>query len=180
MEKLESIYDGLLVLKFQGGDHKALDILIKRHQKRLISQAYWYTRDSDLAKDIVQDSWIKAMGKIRKLRDPNRFGSWMMTIVTRRSLDMLRKRQKELGRETEIRKTGASGSSENGKQQNAELRLKLRSAIKELSTEHQMVLRLFYLQEYTLKEISEILNISAGTVKSRLYHAREKLKTLLK
>ncbi len=180
MEKLDRIYDGLLVLKFKGGDQKAIETLINRHQKRLLSQAYWYTRDSELAKDIVQDSWIKAIGKIRKLRDPNKFGSWIMTIVTRHSLDLLKKKQQELGKKKEIWNTGGTGPLESGKEQNLELMSILKLAIEELSPDHQLVLRLFYLQEFTLKEISEILNLSAGTVKSRLYHAREKLKTLIK
>jgi RNA polymerase sigma-70 factor (ECF subfamily) len=57
---------------------------------------------------------------------------------------------------------------------------KVYTAIKDLPQDQQVVLRLFYLEEYSLKEISEIVNKSAGTVKSRLYHAREKLKTILK
>ncbi|GGD36992.1 RNA polymerase sigma factor [Muriicola marianensis] len=180
MEKLDRIFDGLLVLKFKGGDQKAMDILIKRHQKRLLSQARWYTGDAESAKDIVQDSWIKAMRKIHRLKDPNKFGSWMMTIVTRQSVDVLKKEQKELGRKKEIGRSGVPGATETKSDQRKQLLLKLKLAIEELKTDHQMVLRLFYLQEYSLREISEILKISPGTVKSRLYHAREKLKTVLK
>ncbi len=180
MEKLDRIYDGLLVLKFKGGDHKAIGILIKRHQKRLLSQAHWYSRDAEKAKDIVQDSWIRAMRKIHRLKDPNSFGSWMMTIVTRQSLDLLKKEQIELGRKKEIRRSGVLAVSQTGNDQRTQLISKLKLAIEELRTDHQLVLRLFYLQEYSLKEISEILKISPGTVKSRLYHAREKLKTVLK
>jgi RNA polymerase sigma-70 factor (ECF subfamily) len=53
-------------------------------------------------------------------------------------------------------------------------------AIKSLPTEQQMVLKLFYVEDYALKEISELLKISVGTTKSRLFHAREKLKQQLK
>ncbi len=56
----------------------------------------------------------------------------------------------------------------------------LHAAIRSLSKNQQIVLRLFYTQEYSLMEISEILDISIGTVKSRLFHSREKLKTILK
>ncbi|MGB5782052.1 MAG: sigma-70 family RNA polymerase sigma factor, partial [Eudoraea sp.] len=58
--------------------------------------------------------------------------------------------------------------------------VKIYTAIKGLPRDQQVVLRLFYLEEYSLREISEILNKSEGTVKSRLYHAREKLKIILK
>ncbi|MEE9364686.1 MAG: sigma-70 family RNA polymerase sigma factor [Cellulophaga sp.] len=56
----------------------------------------------------------------------------------------------------------------------------LLDTIKELPDQQQLVLRLFYLNEYSLKEISEVLAISVGTVKSRLFHAREKLKSIFK
>ena len=56
----------------------------------------------------------------------------------------------------------------------------LRIAIKSLSEEHQNSLKLFYIESYGIMEISEVLQISKGTVKSRLYYAREKLKTILK
>ena len=58
--------------------------------------------------------------------------------------------------------------------------MELLKAIKKLPEQQQIVIRLFYVEDYTLKEISEILNISIGTAKSRLFHAREKLKLILK
>ena len=56
----------------------------------------------------------------------------------------------------------------------------MNAAISELSENQQMVLRLFYKEDYSLNEMSDILEISVGTVKSRLFHAREELKTILK
>ena len=63
---------------------------------------------------------------------------------------------------------------------NTILKKELLNAIQNLSIEHQMVIRLFYKENYNLKEISEILKVSVGTTKSRLFHAREKLKVKLK
>lgn len=63
---------------------------------------------------------------------------------------------------------------------NEALKVKLLKTIKTLPETQQIVIRLFYMQDYSLKEISAILNISEGTVKSRLFHAREKLKQILK
>jgi RNA polymerase sigma-70 factor (ECF subfamily) len=64
---------------------------------------------------------------------------------------------------------------------NSERQLELiKTAIKQLSADHRLILRLFYLEEHSLLEIGSILELSVGTVKSRLFHAREKLKSLLK
>ncbi len=180
MEKINRIFDGLLVLQYKGGNGKAMDTLIKRYHGQLCRHAFWYTRDMDMAKDIVQDCWQKALGNINKLKDPNKFGSWMMTIVTRRSLDVLNKIKRERTLKEDIRLVMETPSQESGGNLNTELLNQLKAGIQSLSIEHQMILRLFYLQQYSMNEISEILEISSGTVKSRLYHAREKLKTYLK
>jgi len=110
------------------------------------------------------------------LRDPNSFSSWAMKIVTRKSLDYLKKQRKI--REQLNSKNFITEAQE--KEEENPVLSKLKKAIKELPENQQVVLRLFYTQEYTLKEIADILEISIGTVKSRLYHAREKLKTILK
>ncbi|NNE01701.1 MAG: RNA polymerase sigma factor [Eudoraea sp.] len=180
MEKINRIFDGLLVLQYKGGDRKAMATLIKRYHNQLCSHAFWYTRDMDLAKDVVQDSWHKALGSIGKLKDPNKFSSWIMTIVTRKSLDRLDEIRKERVQKEHIRHTLKPRRQEPESRYNPELLQRLKSGIQNLSIDHQTVVRLFYLQEYSMKEISEILGISAGTVKSRLFYAREKLKTYLK
>ena len=180
MEKIDKIFDGLLVLQYKSGKSRAMETLIKRHHSQLCRHAFWYIRDMDMAKDIVQDCWHKALGNINRLKDPNKFGSWMMTIVTRRSLDILKRIERERTLKEEIRIEMAIPSHESGGDPNAELLNELRASIQNLSLEHQMVLRLFYLQQYSMNEIAEILGISPGTVKSRLYYAREKLKTYLK
>ena len=171
------IFDGLLVLQYQSGRKKALDLLVKRHHPNLCKHAYWYTHDIDVAQDIVQESWAVIMNKLGNLRDPNSFGSWAMRIVTRKSLDHLNKINKERNK---LKNIYANRSQEDAEEQQASDLEKLRAAISELPDSQKQVLRLFYTEEYSLKEISTILEIAPGTVKSRLYHAREKLKTILK
>ena len=63
---------------------------------------------------------------------------------------------------------------------NSEIKIELMKAIRRLSNAHQTVVKLFYVEEYSLKEIADLLGISTGTVKSRLFHARENLKLILK
>ncbi len=173
----KKVFDALLVLQHQSGDKKALGLLVKRHHHRLCRHSFWYTRDIDAAQDIVQDCWGIIIKKLNGLRDPNTFGSWALRIVTRKSLDFLdsnkyqREKLKAMRAEDEDREA-------------AELRQsdiqRLQKAIRSLPHDQQVVLKLFYTQEYSLKEIGGILDISVGTVKSRLFHAREKLKSILK
>lgn len=172
----EKVFDAYLVLQHQSGDKKALGLLVKKHHYGFCKHAHWYTKDIDSSKDIVQESWNVILKKLDMLRDPNSFSSWAMKIVTRKSLDYLKKQKKI--REHLNTKNFITEAQE--KEEENPILSKLKKAIKELPENQQVVLRLFYTQEYTLKEIADILEISIGTVKSRLYHAREKLKTILK
>lgn len=178
MRKASRIFDGLLVLRFRTGETKALGILVKKHHGKLVRHAYWYTGDRESAKDIVQDSWHKIILKMGQLDDPDRFGSWAMTIVRRKALDylsVLKAKKME-----ELRINTITTSEETDEEVIRSNRIKqLRTAIKGLPTDQQEVLRLFYIESQSLLEIGRILGIPVGTVKSRLYHAREKLKSLL-
>ena len=143
----------------------------------MCKHAYWHTHDLTSSEDIAQESWCVIVRKIGTLRDPNSFGSWAMRIVTRKSLDYLNKNNRERHVLNDLYQDKTEDNTPDNKASQLE---RLRAAIKTLPLGHRQVLRLFYLEEYSLKEISEILEIATGTVKSRLYHAREKLKTILK
>ncbi len=179
MIKTNKIFDSLLVLQCQSGNKKAATLLVKRWHKKLCKQAYWYTNDLEISKDIVQDSWSIILQKINTVKDPNSFGSWALTIVTRNAINWLRIHKKEvenLNTYKNDHKTTIINDHDDKEKTIALLKI----AIKKLSHDQQMVLNLFYIEEYSVKEIGEIVNISTGTVKSRLFTAREKLKSILK
>ena len=178
MKKINRVVDGLLVLQYRAGDNRALDLLIRRYHKKLCRHAYRYTKDKDSARDVVQESWKRAIHGISKLREPNTFGSWIMTIVTRKSLDYLAKKGKERQGLKDFQYM-EERHVEKEYSYDPEIISSLRDAIKSLRSDHQIVLKLFYTESYSLLEISEITGVSIGTVKSRLFHAREKLKTIL-
>jgi RNA polymerase sigma-70 factor (ECF subfamily) len=178
MNKKQRLRDSKLVLDYQSGNTMALQILVKHWHKTFCEKAYWLVKDADLAKDIAQDSWGTIITKISHLENPESFGSWAMRIVYTKSLDCIKNNKKSLKHlETykyeqdtiEIEKTDTNIIKE-----------ELLISIKQLPENQQVVIGLFYVQDYSLKEISDLLNIQVGTVKSRLFHAREKLKQKLK
>ena len=177
MTDSNKIFDGLLVLQYRSGTKKALSLLVNKYHNKLCKHSYWYTHDIDASKDIVQDCWSIIIKKLDNLKDPNLFGSWVFRIVTRKSLDFVNKKKKEFGTLNDY--YNVSNSIEMLEHKEAKI-YGMMKAIQLLPENQQMVLRLFYMENHTLKEISNILEISVGTVKSRLFHAREKLKTILK
>ncbi len=174
---VQKIFDALLVLQYRSGNKKALGLLVKRHHQKLCRHAYWYTHDMEVSKDIVQDCWGVIIIQMPLLKEPNSFGSWAMRIVTRKSLDFLNRTTINRKKLQTFRPDIDVIDEEEDK--TAVLK-SLQIAMSKISDNQKIVLRLFYTEAYSLKEISAILAISEGTVKSRLFHAREKLKSILK
>jgi len=181
MKKPTNITDGDLVIAYQSGDLKALSVLVKKWHVSFCKLAYWYVKDADVAKDIAQESWTIIIRKLNELKEPKKFKSWAISVVNRRAIDWIRAQRnedKKLHRFYDERSSKVQIDDDGSHRQ--ELRKRLLNSIYELSDDQQAVIKLFYMQNYSLKEISTLLEISVGTAKSRLFHAREKLKTILK
>jgi RNA polymerase sigma-70 factor (ECF subfamily) len=180
MTNSNKIFDSWLVIQYQSGNEKGMTLLVKRWHMRFCKHAYYYTKDLDSAKDVAQDSWGVIMKRIGSLKDTNKFGSWAMAIITRKSIDWLRKRKRETTQK-ELYHDNATIISTNDIVEDSENALILmRQFIAQLPKEQQLVLILFYMEEFTINEISGILQVPSGTIKSRLFKAREKLKQSLK
>lgn len=177
MSKQPKDSDEELIHRIQSGDTLALNQLVKRWHKLFCNKAFWLVKDKDVAKDIAQDSWTVIINKINTLNDHKQFKYWAYRIVCNKSSDWIQiqtKKQKLILRNSEGIECKDEKYSEN-----TELKKKLLKAIDNLPNNQRIVLKLFYTQEYSLKQISKILNISVGTVKSRLFNTREKLKRTL-
>ena len=151
--------------------------MVNKYHYRLCKHSYWFTHYFDTSRDIVQDCWRTIINKLDGLKDPNLFGIWAFRIVTRKSLDFVSKKKKGQEKLQGNYKVKTSIEIE----ENIELKLeKLCIAIPDLTKAQQQVLHLFFIENYSLNEISELFSISAGKVKLRLFLVREKLKTILK
>jgi len=180
MNKKEAIIDGKLVLEYQSGNVKALAELVKRWHKGFCEKAFWILKDADLAKDIAQDSWKTIIDKIHKLENPESFGYWASRIVYTKSMDALRAKQRQNSFLNVYKNEKEKEQVEGNEVGNEQIKKEVLNAIKCLPQNQQNVLRLFYVESYSLKEVSKILKITEGTAKSRLFHAREKLKQTIK
>jgi len=170
--------DEKLVLAYKAGNKKALAALVKRWHKSFCDKAYGLVKDKDVAKDIAQDSWSTIINKIDTLKEPKQFKFWAFRVVCNKSTDWLRVQSKNQKRtvsfDIDIK------SDDKIYSENEQLKLKLSKAINELPNSQKTVIKLFYIESYNLKQIGNLLDISVGTAKSRLFHAREKLKKELK
>ncbi|MFY7672271.1 RNA polymerase sigma factor [Tenacibaculum sp. MEBiC06402] len=178
MKNKDKEIDAKLILDYQSGKSTAFIVLVKRWHVRFCKLAHFYVKDRDIAKDVAQESWTIIYNKFNDLKDPMKFKSWAISIVNRKAIDFLRVQQREQKRKTEYKDSRFTSSIESDDNKE-EIKIILLKEIKKLSEEHQQVLQLFYVESYSLKEIGNILGISVGTGKSRLFHAREQLKKVI-
>lgn len=180
MKNTSKLIDKRLVEAYQSGDKNSLNTLVERWHLNFCKISYLIVKDADIAKDIAQESWKTIFLKLNDLKDSEKFGSWAISIVNRKSIDFLRGNKRVLQRkedyQREVKKEELLCENEEPIIDEG----KLKSVITQLPENQQIIIKLFYVQEYTLKEIAELLNISVGTAKSRLFHAREKIKMNLK
>lgn len=181
MKDKNNLSDTDLVLAYQSGNKSALSGLVKKWHVQFCKIAYWYVKDADTAKDIAQESWTIIFKKLDTLKNPKQFKSWAISIVNRKAIDWLRAKKREHNKlNTFYDEKDKSINIEEPEENKTKLVSILKVEIDELPRDQKMVLKLFYAENYSLKQISEALQISVGTAKSRLFHAREKLKKSLK
>lgn len=174
----ETVYQELLVTQCMRGRQEAYEELIGLWEKRL----FYYVRrivDSEQdAWDVLQETWLKVIKQIKKLRDPKKFPAWVYRIARNTSLNHIRSRKELYSYDENIEtQNNFDEKSDLYRFENAE---QVHFGLGRLSLPHREILTLFFLQDLTMAEISSVLEIPVGTVKSRLYYARQALWEVLK
>jgi RNA polymerase sigma-70 factor (ECF subfamily) len=171
----ERALDEYLVSLSQSGSIEALDRLARRWTPRLLRYAARVLGDSgdavDTARDVVQETWIGVIRGLRGLREPAQFPAWIYGIATRRCVDAIRATTRRRRIEADVGDMASSAATLTSEQQ-----IDLATAIRGLPPIHRAAVHLFYREDLSVDEIASVLGIPAGTVKSRLHHAREALK----
>lgn len=169
----------LLVLRAQAGHADALSLLVRNWHDRLVRHAQRLTGHQEAGRDVVQEAWIDVSRGLWALDDPARFGAWAYRIVTRRSALWVRQEQRRRRHEKSthaVDPTASSLGDHREAQRRAEAADDMHDALKRLSAEDQTLLELRYLHEFSIDEVAVALDIPPGTAKSRLFHARQRLK----
>lgn len=164
----------LLILRAQGGQIDAMPHLVRLWHDRLIRHAKRLTGKEDAANDVMQEAWISIYHGLNSLDDPSRFGPWAYRIVTRRSARWVRKQQRR--RQLEGDWAHQRPNEHTGSSDQAELVDAVRTALSRLPTDQQAILELRYVENFGVDQIAFALGVAAGTVKSRLFHARQVLR----
>ena len=177
----------------QRGDVDAFRPLVEKHQKRMVNIAYRMMGDYDAACEVVQDAFFQAYKAIRKFRGEARFSTWLCRIVINLSKNRIKQMKTRLEREgvslnapieTEEGEVPHDPPAEDPsaleQMERKEVQTAVQVCISALDDDYREVLVLRDIQGFSYDEIGEILKIPGGTVKSRLFRARDSLKEGLK
>ena len=170
----EQILTEWLVLKARSGDSRAMNLLVKEWHPKLLRYSSRQIRDEEAAKDVVQDTFMTVFKGIRKLKDPAAFPRWIYQILHRRGVDYIRRRTRN--RRTNDFIASVNQTLDEDKTMEA---LDIQRALRDLDSDSYQVVHLHYLHGFNLRDVSRITGVPEGTVKSRLFSARNHLRQFL-
>jgi RNA polymerase sigma-70 factor (ECF subfamily) len=183
------IDDLTLVHRAQQEDVGAYDELIRRYQERIYATVYHMTSNHEDANDLVQDTFIKAYRALKSFKGDSSFYTWVYRIAVNKTINFLKQRKNRI----QMSLNDVDFNAENDPDLVAlvsdktprrdlnllELQEKLNSALQKLSEHHRMVVTLHDIQGLSHEEIGKIMDCNVGTVRSRLFYARQQLQAYL-
>ena len=178
-----------LVERARKGDLSAYDDLVRRYQERIYATLYHMTSNHEDANDLAQEAFIKAFQALKSFKGGSSFYTWIYRIAVNRTINFLKQRKNR----THLSLNDLDFNAEHDPDLVAlvsdktprrevllgELQEKLNAAMQKLSEDHRLVVTLHDIQGLSHEEIGEIMDCNIGTVRSRLFYARQQLQGYL-
>lgn len=169
----ERALDAFLVASARAGDRRSFALLARRWDPRLRAHAWRLLNDADLARDVVQQGWADIVRGLSRLQDEGAFAAFAYRIVSRRCARAIGEARRERRLAAALAAEPEEVASE------PQDFAALRAAIRALPPEQRAAVALYHYEELSVAETAVALDVPAGTVKTRLMHARRKLRALL-
>lgn len=169
------VAEKLLVKNLKKGREDAYRQIVEEYGNRLLRTCYLILKDREEAEDVVQETFIKVFRNIDSFRENSNLYTWIYTIALNLSRDRLRKKQDMFTIEVDL---VGNNDVEYEVEKSIDKEL-LRKELFEINSLYREVLVLFYFEELSIKEISNLLNEKEGTIKSKLSRGRNILKESL-
>ncbi|MCK6620088.1 MAG: sigma-70 family RNA polymerase sigma factor [Calditrichaceae bacterium] len=178
------IEDQKLITLARGGDQKAFEALLKKYRNLVYHVMFKMVRNPQEAEDLCQEAFIKAFGALSSFNEEFAFSTWLMKIATNNCIDYLRKRKLRTYsideplqyKDEQVQVELPDHDPTPDKQLlNEERRKLINDAIQSLPPRYRHVIILRHQEEKSYEDIAEILKLPLGTVKARIFRAREML-----
>ena len=181
--------ESVLVKSAKEGDLLAYDELVRRYQERIYATIYHMTANHEDANDLAQESFIKAYRALNSFKGDSSFFTWVYRIAVNKTINFLKQRKKrvqmslndlDLNAEHDPDLVALISDKTPRRDMNlAELQERLNASMLKLSEVHRLVVTLHDVQGLSHEEISKIMDCNTGTVRSRLFYARQQLQGFL-
>jgi len=178
-----------LVERAKGGDMEAYDDMVRRYQERIYATIYHMTANHEDANDLAQETFIKAYQALKSFKGDSSFFTWVYRIAINKTINFLKQRKNrthmslndlDFNAEHDADLVALISEKTPRREVNLiELQEKLNAALQKLSEVHRMVVTLHDVQGLSHEEISRIMDCNTGTVRSRLFYARQQLQAYL-
>jgi RNA polymerase sigma-70 factor (ECF subfamily) len=168
-----------LTRRSQAGDTEAFGELVTKYRTKIFTMVYGMVRNEHDAWDLAQEGFVRAWQSIHRFEGRSSFYTWLYSLTMNLTIYSLRRK----GRREEVELNDAISSSLPSpavNYQRTEIREQVNAALAKLSPEHRAVVVLKELEDLQYREIAEVLNVSMGTVMSRLFYGRKKLQSMLR
>ena len=179
--------DSGLVRRAKAGDYQAFDLLVLKYQSRLISVAFKFVKDLQIAEDLVQDSFIKSFKSIDSFREDSTFYTWIYRITINTSKNYLvskKKKDELLQTDFSIAEDYAIGAVDQDTPEDlyqaSELQNIIIQSLNELGDDTKTALTLREFDGLSYEQIAEVVNCPVGTVRSRIFRGREVIDNAIK
>ena len=183
------VEESVLVKRARKGDLAAYDELVKRYQERIYATIYHMTSNHEDANDLAQEAFIKAYQALKSFKGGSSFYTWVYRIAVNKTINFLKQRKNKAHMSLDDLDFNAehdpdlvaliSDKTPRRDANLAELQEKLNEAMQKLSEPHRLVVTLHDVQGLSHDEIAEIMECNIGTVRSRLFYARQQLQAYL-
>lgn len=171
------------IMRFARSREQRFVLLLRPHLELMYRMAYRWTQSREDAEDLVQDVLLKLLDRVEEIEALDAPRPWLIRVLYRRYVDLYRRRRsspvKDPGWRADLRTLEEQAGDDNAAVMQLELRQSLLRALETLDENQRDVILLHDAEGYTALETAEILDISVGTVKSRLHRARQHLKKVL-
>ena len=188
-EAAPEVHESELVKRARRGDLAAYDDLVRRYQERIYATLYHMTSNHEDANDLAQEAFIKAFQALKSFKGGSSFYTWVYRIAVNKTLNFLKSRKNramfslnDVDFNAENNPDLVALISEKTPRREAgltELQEKLNEAMQKLSEQHRLVVTLHDVQGLAHEEIAQIMDCNVGTVRSRLFYARQQLQGFL-
>lgn len=170
--------DAELVRRHLSGDPDAFRLLYEKYGEKVFASAYRIVGEIHTAADLAQEIFVKIHGELRNFKCESKFSTWLFRVTVNHALNKAGETSRHARIEERIARDGRGepGRTKEGRPIDDEIQ----QAIQNLSPKLRSIISLRYLEGLSYGEIAEILDLSMGTVKSRLFLAHETLRPLLK